>query len=307
MARTTRDHVRHLVWRLEAAAWDLAEAILSRAPIDGASNFGALLRRLGPLTPVHRTVIRNLRLAFPDWDDARRQALARDHWESIGRTFLEFFMVPRIIAEGDRIEREGFDRVIALALEGGPIIGVSGHFANFEIMGATLLAQGLNGLLVYRPTNNPYIEARIQKSRAAYGLRLAVTKGREGGRELMSSLSQGMTVAILIDQKYREGPAVPFFGIPANTQPAAVRWALRWGVDIQPMSVQRLKGARFRVILHPPIHIENTGAGKADVDAGLAKVNAFVEACVRERPEQWWWVHKRFPDAAYAALAARGY
>jgi len=307
MAKNRREAMRDLGWRLEALGWDVAAAILGVAPIDAASNVGGfLLRTLGPLTPTHRTVMRNLRLAFPEWTDAQRRRVAGDHWESIGRTFFEFFMVPRIVADESRIERVNFEHVLAVALQGGPVIGVSGHFANFEIMGAALLKLGLDGQLAYRPTNNPYVDARIRESRAAYGLKLSVTKGREGGRELMATLAKGMSVAFLVDQKYREGPAVPFFGHLVNTQPAAVRWALRFGVDLQTMSIQRLKGARYRVTIHEPIKIENTGCKAADLEAGLAKVNAFLEARIREAPAQWWWVHRRFPDALYAELAAKG-
>jgi KDO2-lipid IV(A) lauroyltransferase len=308
MATTRRELARDLGWRLEALGWDIAAAILSLVPIDAASAFGGwALKLLGPLTPTHKTVTRNLRLAFPEWDEAKRRRLARDHWESIGRTFFEFFMVPRIIADGTRVERVNFEQVLAVALEGGPVIGISGHFANFEIMGATLLAMGLDGQLAYRPTNNPYVDARIRESRAAYGLKLSVTKGLEGGRELMATLAKGMSVAFLMDQKYREGPAVPFFGHLVNTQPAAVRWAMRFGVDLQTMSIRRLKGARYRVTIHEPIKIETSGCKAADLEAGLAKVNAFIEARVREAPEQWWWVHRRFPDALYAELAAKGH
>lgn len=299
---------RDLQWRLEAFGWDVISAILRVAPIDAASDFGAAtVKLIGPMTSVHRTVSRNLRLAFPDWDEAARRKLARDQWENVGRMFFEFFMMERIAADQGRVERVNFDRVIPLALDGRPVIGITGHFSNFEIMAATLLSLGLEGQLSYRPTNNPYIDARIRKSRAAYGLRISVTKGFGGGRELMAQLNRGSSIAVLVDQKYREGPAIPFFGHLANTQPAAVRWALRFGLDIQTMSVQRVKGARFRVIIHDTITIENTGCLASDLEAGLRKVNAFVEERIRERPAEYWWVHRRFPDAVYAELAAQGH
>ena len=308
MAATRRPFAQDLLWRIEAMAWDLAAAVISLTPIDAASNFGgALLRTLGPLTPTHRTVVRNLRLAFPEWDEAERQRRARDHWESVGRTFLEFFMVPRIVADPTRVERVNFEQLIPIALDGGPVIGISGHFANFEIMAASLLSVGMDGQLAYRSTNNPYIDARIRESRAAYGLRLSASKGMEGGRDLLATLSRRESVVILIDQKYREGPAIPFFGHLANTQPVAVRWAMRFGVDLHTMTVVRTEGARFRVTIHEPIRIERTGDKEADVQAGLRKVNAWVEARVREHPEQWWWVHRRFPDEVYVKLAAEGY
>ena len=308
MAKTRSERLRDLTWRLEALGWDVIAALFRYAPIDAASDFGGrVLKLLGPLTSVHKTVLRNLRLAFPEWDEAARRKLAVAQWENVGRMAVEMFMMPRIVADPSRIERVNFSRVLDLALVGKPVIGITGHFSNFEVMAAALLANGLEGQLAYRPTNNPYVDARIRKSRLAYGLRLSVTKGLEGGRELMAHLARGSSIGVLIDQKYREGPAIPFFGHPANTQPVAVRWALRFGLNLQTMSVQRIKGARFRVIVHDEIVIENTGCKQADLEAGLRKINAFVEERIRERPAEYWWVHRRWPDEVYKEMAAQGY
>ena len=308
MAKKRSELIRDLTWRLEALGWDVISAMFRFAPIDAASDFsGAALKRLGPLTGVHKTVLRNLRLAFPDWSEEARRKLAVAQWENVGRMFAEMFMMPRIVADPIRIDRVNFQRVLDLAIHGKPVIGITGHFSNFEVMAAALLANGLEGQLAYRPTNNPYVDARIRKSRLAYGLKLSVTKGLEGGRELMAHLARGSSIGVLIDQKYREGPAIPFFGHLANTQPVAVRWALRFGLNLQTMSVQRLKGARFRVIVHDEIVIENTGCKEADLTAGLTKINAFVEERIRERPAEYWWVHRRWPDEVYVKMKAEGY
>jgi KDO2-lipid IV(A) lauroyltransferase len=101
------------------------------------------------------------------------------------------------------------------------------------------------------------------------------------------------------DQKFNAGLSVPFFGAPAMTAPGPTRYALRFDTVLQPMSVQRLQGARFRVVVHPPIELENTGHRQHDVAAGVAKVNAFMEERIRERPAEWFWVHKRWPREVY--------
>src|SRR5439155_5381138 len=130
-------------------------------------------------------------------------------------------------------------------------------------------------------------------------------KGGDGARELLAALKAGVSVAMMNDQKYDGGVAAPFFGRTVHTLPAAVRLALRFGVDLLPMSVQRLKGARFRCIVHEPIVLADTGDKSADVEAGVGQVNAFIEARVRERPHEWFWVHRRWPAEAYAELEAK--
>ena len=91
-------------------------------------------------------------------------------------------------------------------------------------------------------------------------------------------------------------------GAPAHTAAGPTRLALRYGADLQPMTVVRLPGARFRVVVHDPIELEHTGSRQHDLEAGVAKINAFVEAQVRAYPDQWFWVHKRWSNEAYAAL-----
>jgi KDO2-lipid IV(A) lauroyltransferase len=305
MARSAR--LQHVQWRLEAAGYDLVAALMRLAPIDGASGFGAwLFRTLGPLTGAHRTVLRNLRLAFPDWDDGARQAMARRQWENVGRVMFEFFLMDRIMADPSRVELVGRERLDAIKASGRPAVFVSGHFANFEVMAAAKTIAGIEGVLMYRGVNNPYIDARMREVRRRYGVTLFAAKGVEGGRAVMAQLKAGVSVGVLADQKYFEGPLVPFFGHGARTQHAPVRFAMRFGAHLQPGWVERTSGARFKVYVGEPIALPEHG-GPADVEAGVAAVNAFIESRARARPWEYWWVHKRWPDPLYAELAKQGF
>jgi KDO2-lipid IV(A) lauroyltransferase len=96
------------------------------------------------------------------------------------------------------------------------------------------------------------------------------------------------------------GVAAPFFGRPVMTNPAAARLALRFDAPIQPMSIERLKGARFRCIIHPPIVVADTGDRTADIETGVVRINAFIEDRVREHPGEWWWLHRRWSADDYA-------
>jgi KDO2-lipid IV(A) lauroyltransferase len=122
----------------------------------------------------------------------------------------------------------------------------------------------------------------------------------------MSALSRGNSVGILSDQKYQEGMLAPFFGHPVFTQHAPVRFAMRFGAHLQPGWVERTRGARFRLVVGDPILLPKSGGSHADVEEGVRQINAFIESRARARPWEYWWVHRRFPDAAYRALAAQG-
>jgi KDO2-lipid IV(A) lauroyltransferase len=147
----------------------------------------------------------------------------------------------------------------------------------------------------------------MRRSRQRYGVTLFAPKGVEGGREVMAALKSGLAVGVLADQKYYEGPLIPFFGHLARTQHAPVRFAMRFGAHLQPGWVERTRGARFRVYVAEAIELPAEGGTAADIEAGLRRINAFIEARARARPWEYWWVHRRFPDELYRQLAADGF
>jgi KDO2-lipid IV(A) lauroyltransferase len=304
MSRRRSPQVQKLVWRLEALAFDAFTALARVLPMDSVSGtLGRLAVAVGPMTRAHRTALLGLKIAFPDTTDEEQERLARAQWENFGRYIGEFPLVDRITPERGRVEIEGFERLRAIALSGKPAILISGHFSNIEVMAAAILSAGIDCDVTYRAANNPLVDARIIAGRARYGVRLFAPKGADGARSLLTSLAAGRSIAILNDQKYDGGSAGVFFGQPVRTNPAAARLARKFGAIIQPMSVRRMRGARFRVIVHEPIVVPHTQDRVADIDHGVDAINAFIEARVRERPEEWWWMHRRWPAEVYEAAA----
>jgi len=294
--------LQDLNWRLEAAAFQALFGFLRLLGVERASGFGGkLLRTLGPLTGTHKTVTRNLRIAFPDMDEDERNRLAVDQWEQTGRTFAELAVMDRLTPESGRIDLVGMERLHAIRDSGKPVVLISGHLANFEVMAAVIMAAGVPCQVTYRAANNPYVDALIRQSRERYGIKLFAPKG-DGTRELMAGMKRGESIALLVDQKYSQGPEVEFFGQPVNASPGAARMALKFGTVMQPLSVVRLPGVRFRVTAHEPIAVPDTGDKAADVRAGVQAANRFVEDRVREHPVDWFWVHKRWPPQVYEAL-----
>lgn len=292
-----------LAWRLQAVAFAILIAGLRALGLERASTLGGrLLRTFGPMTGVHRTVLRNLTLAFPGMDPAERERLAMAQWDQTGRTFAELTMMDRLTPASGRIEIVGAERLEAIRTAGRPVVFVSGHFANFELMPAVILAAGIPCQITYRATNNPYVDRQIRANRARYGVKLFAPKGGDGARELLAGLQRGESVALMNDQKFSEGPEVRFFGHPVNAAPGPSRLALRFGTVLQPMSVTRLPGVRFRLTVHEPIELESTGDRSADIARGVQAVTTFVEDRVQEHPVDWFWVHKRWPKTVYSEM-----
>jgi KDO2-lipid IV(A) lauroyltransferase len=292
---------REVGWRAEAVAFDLFSLLFRLMPVDAASALGAgLLKRIGPLSPAHRTARRNLEIAFPQLSAPERERLLRAQWDNVGRLFAEFPLTHKLTPSSGRVEIVGGERLAAIAREGTAAVLISGHFSNWEIMAAAIVHLGVDCQITYRAANNPAIDRRIIEGRRRYGVKLLAPKGGDGSREILDAMKAGQSVAFLNDQKFNGGIVAPFFGRDAATAPGPTRMALRFDAPMIPMSVQRTRGARFRVVVHEPLEFARTGDRALDIRAGVDAVNAFMEARVRERPAEWFWVHKRWPAAEYA-------
>lgn len=298
--RTRPSRLQDFVWRLEAWAFDAVTFLARCFPIDAVSDFGAALAGvLGPLTSTHRVAETNIRIAFPDLDPAGVDRLLAAQWRALGRWAAEFPILDKIIADPARVEVVNGERLRDIARNKESVVFISGHFSSMEIMPAVIIHAGVTCQITYRATNNPHVDARIRRSRFRYGVRLFAPKGGDGARELIRALGRGECVALMNDQKFNGGVLAPLFGVDCHTAPGPSSFALRFGIPLVPMSVQRLEKARFRVIVHDDIWLTDTGDRTADIAAGVRRVNAFMEDRIRDRPDEWFWVHRRWPNEVY--------
>jgi KDO2-lipid IV(A) lauroyltransferase len=171
-------------------------------------------------------------------------------------------------------------------------------------MPAAIAQRGVVCHMTYRPANNPIIDGRIQAIRNTYGAKLQSAKGSSGGIGIYRGLMRGESVALMNDQKYNEGLPAPFFGHDCMTADGPTRMALRYGVPLIPFSLRRLSEdgrpvVRFRIKVHDEIPLRREAPVAEAAQDAVIKINAFMEARVREAPEQWFWVHKRWPKEAW--------
>lgn len=300
MAVSTEITFQH---RVEAFLAGLLMDHFRRLPFDRASDSGARwARRIGPLLPHNKRARNNIALAYPNESETWRAELLDASWEQLGRWAGEFQHLPEIsFAEGNgRVELVGGEILDRVRDSGKGAIFISGHFASFEIMPVAIVQRGVKCFMTYRPLNNPILDARVLAIRQGYGAKLQAAKSLTGGMGLMRALARGESVAIMNDQKYNEGVAAPLFGHDAMTADGPARLALKYGVPLIPMSVRRLNNrAQFRVQVHPAIPIDAALGENAAVKDAVVKINQFIEAQVRAAPEQWWWVHNRWPKEAW--------
>ncbi|WPZ32511.1 lauroyl acyltransferase [Thalassobaculum sp. OXR-137] len=287
---------KRLSWVLEAVGALAAYGILRILPIDAASALGAaILSRIGPMLRLHKVARTNLERAFPEKSAEEIARILHGMWRNLGRTAGEFAHIRTLQREMDRrVEIVGAEHALAAMRAGGPAIYVSGHIANWELM---LLAAAHVGLVmdgVYRAPDNPLI-ASLYDKRKSHPDAALFPKGSAGARGVMDALKRGRPLGLLIDQKMNDGIEARFFGRRAMTTPAFAQLARRFDCPIVAVRVERLEGARFRVTAFEGVKVPRDGKPSDDVAATVQRFNDLLESWIRERPEQWLWVHRRWP------------
>lgn len=301
--------IMRLRYGAEAALFFAFMGLFRLLGVDRASALGGFIgRNILSLLGATRRARDNLVAAYPDMPAAEIEAIITDMWDNLGRTVAEYPHLDafRMRGENPRIRVEGLEHVQAARDGGKGIIFLSGHFANWEIMPITAADYGVEGGTVYRPVNNPYVDAWTVKQRTANGPKEVVSKGAQGTRRIFTLLRGGKSIFILVDQKTNEGIPVPFFGRTAMTTPAPAVLALKLGAVLLPVSNSRAGGARFRVTVHPPIAVTPSSDHDRDVLAVTQAINEVLEKSVRSRPSQWLWIHRRWPRSGDRPRSRRG-
>lgn len=292
MARLTK----RLLFPLEAVGALTAYGLMRLMPIDMASAFAAAaMARVGPLLRLQKVARTNLERAFPEKDAAEIDRILDGMWRNLGRTAGEFAHIRTLQREMDqRVEIVGAEHALAAMEDGGPAIYVSGHIANWELMPLAAAHVGLVIDAVFRAPDNPLI-ASLYDKRKPHPDATMFPKGSAGARGVMDALKRGRPLGLLIDQKMNDGISAQFFGRKAMTTPAFAQLARRFDCPIVAVRIERLEGVRFRVTAFEGVKVPRGGKAADDIAATVQRFNDLLESWIRERPEQWLWVHRRWP------------
>jgi len=280
-----RAYVEYLVF--------LAVATLAGAlPLEVASRWsGAGWRLVAPHLGRHQRALDNLEAAYPDMAPRERERIARAMWESLGRTFAEFFHMPQILAEG-RVALEPIERFEAIA-RGGPFVVCTLHMGNWEITAHAALRLGVPLAGVYQRLTNPYVEAWLLKARAPLYPGGLYDKSASTARALLKLARAGGYPAFVADLRERRGLPAPFFGRPAASNPFPALIARTAGMPLYAARTLRVGDGRFAMRVER-VPVPQTADRDADVLAATAALHAQFEEFVREAPEQWMWAHRRW-------------
>lgn len=249
------------------------------------------------LSHLRRTATRNLNLAFPHWTSEQTRAVVRGVFRNFGRLLVEFARLPKL--NRDNISQvvvyDGFDHYAESLRRGNGTLFLTAHYGAWELCPFAHALYGHPLKFVVRPIDNPYVDRLVNAYRTASGNQ--VIRKKDSLREMLRTLKRNEGVGILIDQNTTRdaGVFVDFFGLPACTTTVLAALALRTGATVIP-GVLIWDSARkiHRLHFEPPVEIVQTGDTRADILENTARFNKILEGLVRQHPDQWLWVHRRW-------------
>ena len=275
-------------------------AVLKLFPAEGAIWFIAeAARGLGPIYPRSKRALQNLQLAFPENSEERNKEILSEMWANLGRLAAEYVYLDKFLKidaenpENSRVEFKGEDKFVTLLEAGKPVIFFTAHTGNWEILPVASSTYGMNITALFRPPNNKYIAERVLAARTTSMGDLVPSKVGASWA-LAGVLEKGGSVGMLVDQHYGRGMDVEFFGHNVKANPLLAKLARQFDCPIHPARCVRLADGRFRIEIEDEVERSFKTDGSLDVQKLTQDINSVVERWVREYPEQWLWLHRRW-------------
>jgi KDO2-lipid IV(A) lauroyltransferase len=288
----------------EAAIFFAFMALFRAVGLSAASRLGGFIgRNILCWLPPDRVARANLLRAFPEKTQAERDTIRRTMWDNLGRVVGEYPHLDKFTPKGEdpRITYSLPPGMTIDSLRGRPLMFLSAHLANWEMMPILAQQLGVDAATVVRPPNNPFVADWVARQRRINGPDTLIAK-HNAVRSMLSQLRGNRALCMLVDQKLREGIAVPFFGHDAMTTPAPAALALKTGARVCIAANRRLAGARFHVTVSPLLDFTPGGDETEDTHVLTAAITAAIEQIVRDDPGQWLWIHNRWPTPRDAEL-----
>jgi len=297
------------VWFRDTRDWVLARSLIGflwlvkLLPAEAAIATTARLARLfGMWHPRTKDARENLQHAFPEKTPEEIEKILHGMWENLGRTAAEYAFLDKIFEidmenpEKGRFEVVGIDNFVELSEHDGPAICFTAHTGNWEVLPVGAAAYGLNITALFRPPNNKYLAREVLKARTTNMGHLVPSKAGAAWA-LSGTMDTGGKVGVLADQYFRRGPEVVFFGRKTAANPLLAKLARNYDCPVYPARTIRLPNGRFRIELQDRLELPRGPNGDVDIHALTQQVSTIMEGWIREYPEQWLWLHKRWRPA----------
>ena len=258
-----------------------------------SSNFGGkLFEIIGPIFRSKKLIHSNIKKAIPDISLGSLNKITKLMWNNYGRVFAEYMFIKdfRQNKIDSKIQIEGQEILDEIKRLNKPVVFVSGHFSNFELMAMHIEKTGINLSAIYRPLNNIFLNKIMERIRRNFICKNQIKKGIGGMKKLISLKKKNCSTALMIDQRVSEGIRSNFFNHEALTTTIPAQLAKKFNIQIVPIYIERIEGINFKITIKKPLDFADDASIKYITD----KLNHTLEKMIILKPEQWIWSHNRW-------------
>tara|TARA_B100001540_G_scaffold16659_1_gene14142 strand:- start:549 stop:1409 length:861 start_codon:yes stop_codon:yes gene_type:complete len=258
-----------------------------------SSYIGGLLGNIfGPLIRKKKLIKNNILKALPNIDEKKINLIQKNMWNSYGRILSEYVFLKEFKSNKFKknIIVEGQEVLDKIRDSKKPVIFVSGHFSNYELMTLQIVKTNIPLSAVYRPLNNFFMRMVQDKIRNKYISENYIPKGVAGTRKLLKYFRKGSSIAIMIDQRVSQGEKIKFFNHDAYTTTIPAQFSKKYKCEIVPIYIERLDGTKFKIIINKPMKFKNEDSIKKIT----TDLNLWLESMILKNPSQWIWTHNRW-------------
>tara|TARA_B100001540_G_C15659371_1_gene574797 strand:- start:51 stop:926 length:876 start_codon:yes stop_codon:yes gene_type:complete len=256
-----------------------------------------LLNRLGFLFKKKKTVENNILKVFKNPSTKEIENIIELMWKNYGFVFAEYIYLNKFRLDkfsDNHIKISGENILDEILKKNKPVIFVSGHFANYELMAMELEKRGIDLAAIYRPLNNIFLNPFMVYLRKKYICKNQIKKGLGGTREIVNFVKQNNSIALMVDQRVGESERYPFFNIPAHTTTIPAQLALKFNLNIVPIYLERRQDNTFFMEVSQPIEVNKTKNLDEDKKKITIQINKVIEKMLLKNPTQWIWTHNRW-------------
>jgi KDO2-lipid IV(A) lauroyltransferase len=253
---------------------------------------GKLFEIIGPIFRSKKLIHTNIKKAFPRNNSVEIKKLTKLMWNNYGRVFAEYMFIKDFRFEkiDSKIEIIGQEILDEIKKSNKPVVFISGHFSNFELMAMQIEKAGIKLSAIYRPLNNIFLNRIMEKIRKKYICKNQIKKGIAGTRELIKFQRNNYSIALMIDQRVSEGEKVNFFNQEAYTTTIPAQLAKKFDMPIVPIFIERVNDTNFKIKISKPVNFLKSDSIK-DI---TSKLNVIIEEMILKNPTQWIWSHNRW-------------
>ena len=254
--------------------------------------FSLIFRVVGNLFKSKNIVLDNLERIKPGLSKSDKEIIINNMWSNYGKTFIEYIYLSSFQKKTNHISIKNKKAIDEIVKENKPVVFVSGHFANYELMSMELTRANIKLATIYRPLNNIFLNPFMEYLRKTFVCKNQIKKGLNGVKESLTYMKQGYSIALMVDQRVSEGPRMRFFNGEAHTTTLPAQLSSRFNCNIVPIYIARNKNDKFEMEILDPISIlENE---KKDKELIMKKVNKIIEQLILRDPSQWILTHNRW-------------